>query len=361
MWRFTRWLATGIAIGAKQDDETIQENLNNLARMLSLLREYHDRFGMPTQGGPKDQEYVLREVARDLYGGGAPIWALEPVMKRVAEGLTGRKGIDFFMLPHRCFIFAPSSGATSMFGFTRGYDMQKLDGMEGIAVRLASFASNTSSVASVPSRWPKPQELRRAFRSEESLEGELYTKEELAEEILTLASEAEGLFFFVNAQKQATARGSPMIPQVDKSSELGEFWTVEENIRELFSRLAVIEAATSIDKMDAERKPLYSSATIILFRLGSSAGACAFWFHGSWMDILVAGGLAVLVAEIGAWQALSKQERIIFEAVASVVVGLFPELSRYNGRKRCVSVPWQFRVYWIFCKAFVWSIRSLRS
>jgi uncharacterized membrane protein YjjP (DUF1212 family) len=86
--------------------------------------------------------------------------------------------------------------------------------------------------------------------------------------------------------------------------------------------LAVIDAATAIDKMDAERKPLYSSKMIILFRLGSSAGACAFWFNGSWIDIAVSGMLAVLVAQIGAWQVFSKQERIIFEAVASLVVGV---------------------------------------
>jgi len=328
IFRFIRWLATG-AVAAdvnKQSDDEIQEQLCDLARMLLLLREYHDRFGLPEQGGPKDQEYVLREVAKDLYLGGSPIWALEPVMKKVAEGLTGKRGVDFFMLPRRVFIFAPSSGATTMFDYTRGYDMQRLDGMETIAVRLASFASNTSSVGSVPARWPKPQELRSAFRTESLAESAL-SKEELAEEILTLASESEGLFFFINAYHQhgKAGRDSPMIPQIikdGKTSELGEFWTVEDSTRELFCRLAAIDAAKAIDKMDAERKPLYSSKMIILFRLGSSAGACAFWFNGSWIDIAVSGMLAVLVAQIGAWQVLSKQERIIVEAVASLVVGL---------------------------------------
>jgi uncharacterized membrane protein YjjP (DUF1212 family) len=328
IFRFMRWLATG-AVAAdvnKQSDDEIQEQLDHLARMLLLLREYYDRFGLPMQGGPKDQEYVLREVAKDLYLGGSPIWALEPVMNKVAEGLTGKRGVDFFMLPRRVFVFAPSSGATTMFHYTRGYDMQRLDGMETIAVRLASFASNTSSVGSVPTRWPKPQELRSAFRSESVAESAL-TKEELAEEILTLASESEGLFFFINAYRQdgTAGRDSPMIPQTlkdGKNSELGEFWTVEDSTRELFSRLAVIDAATAIDKMDAERKHLYSNRMIILFRLGSSAGACAFWFNGSWVDIAVSGMLAVLVAHIGAWQVFCKQERIIFEAVASLVVGL---------------------------------------
>lgn len=66
MLRFTRWLATGIAVGLKQTDDEIQESINSLARLLMLLREYHERFGMPDQGGPKDQEYVLRQVAKDL-------------------------------------------------------------------------------------------------------------------------------------------------------------------------------------------------------------------------------------------------------------------------------------------------------
>ena len=63
--KFCRWLATGMAPeNYKQSDDEIQENLNSLARMLSLLREYQERFGMPDIGGGKDQEYVLREVTK---------------------------------------------------------------------------------------------------------------------------------------------------------------------------------------------------------------------------------------------------------------------------------------------------------
>ena len=54
----------------------------------------------------------------------------------------------------------------------------------------------------------------------------------------------------------------------------------------------------------------------------ASAGAAAFWFGGSWSDMLVAGMLAVVVAKIGNSKVLSKQEKIVFEAVASLVVGL---------------------------------------
>lgn len=52
------------------------------------------------------------------------------------------------------------------------------------------------------------------------------------------------------------------------------------------------------------------------------AGACAFWFGGSWYDMIVAGLLAVFVASIGTSSYLSKQERLIYEVVASFFVGM---------------------------------------
>ena len=71
-----------------QSDEELHASLAGLARCLQLLREYLANFGMPERGGPRDQEYVLREIIRDLYAGGVPLWALEPVMQKAAEGLT---------------------------------------------------------------------------------------------------------------------------------------------------------------------------------------------------------------------------------------------------------------------------------
>jgi hypothetical protein len=61
-----RWVATGQTSPDtyKQSDDEVQETLNGLARMLSLLREYHERFGMPEVGGFKDQEYIIREVTK---------------------------------------------------------------------------------------------------------------------------------------------------------------------------------------------------------------------------------------------------------------------------------------------------------
>jgi len=116
-----------------------------------------------------------------------------------------------------------------------------------------------------------------------------------------------------------------------KLSELGEFWTVEDDVRELFSRLAAIEAAYAIDKIDAERKPLYTPMNVLMFRVLASSCACAFWFNGSWIDIIVSGALGELVATIGSSPILSKQERIIFEALASLLVGF---------SAACISLTW---------------------
>ena len=135
---FLKWLTEGVT-SRKLSDEELQQNLCSVARLLFLLREYQDRFGMPEMGGPKDQQFVLQEVSTDLYAGGAPIWSLEPFMKRVAEGLTGKRGVDFFFLPRKAFIFAPTSGATCMFAWNRGFRICMLEAMERVAVRLACF------------------------------------------------------------------------------------------------------------------------------------------------------------------------------------------------------------------------------
>ena len=85
-------------------------------------------------------------------------------MKRVAEGLTGKGSIDFFLLPRIAFILALNSGATAMFRITRGYDMQRLDDMESVAVRLASFATNSRSVHRIDADPPQLPVLLRACR-----------------------------------------------------------------------------------------------------------------------------------------------------------------------------------------------------
>jgi hypothetical protein len=94
---FLRWaMVGGSKYAPEQSDDELMESLAGLARCLHLIREYLYHYGMPERGGPRDQELVLREIIRDLYGGGAPLWALEGVMQRVAEGWTvsARKQYD---------------------------------------------------------------------------------------------------------------------------------------------------------------------------------------------------------------------------------------------------------------------------
>lgn len=191
-----------------------------------------------------------------------------------------------------------------------------MDAMEVVAIRLASFASNTKSVSNVPTRFPSPEEFQTAQAvSIRSGPGASVSESEkdLAVEILSLASESQGLFYYVNSREYRHST---------HDSNVDDFWTVSQQERELFSRLACREALHLIDEIDANMKTLYAPWLIVCFRVAASAGACAFWFGGSWQDMIVAGLLAVVVAFIGENQILSKQEKIIYETVASFIVGL---------------------------------------
>lgn len=55
---------------AEQSDEEVHVNVRDLARCLIFLREYKQRYGIPSEGDVKAQEFVLRNVLRDLYAGG---------------------------------------------------------------------------------------------------------------------------------------------------------------------------------------------------------------------------------------------------------------------------------------------------
>lgn len=105
------WLAYGFVSDMKQSREEMLQDLANLARLLKMLRDYYDRFGLPAEGGPRDQEHVLRVVTKELYSSGCPVWALESVMQQVSEGLTGNQGVDFLILPKKvgCFVLSSSS------------------------------------------------------------------------------------------------------------------------------------------------------------------------------------------------------------------------------------------------------------
>ena len=91
----------GGAFAAPQSDDELERSLMSLSRVLTLLRHYLSVHGMPHKGGIEDQEYVLREITRDLYAGGTPLWALEPVMQKAAEGLTVRT-VPVFVWLHGC-------------------------------------------------------------------------------------------------------------------------------------------------------------------------------------------------------------------------------------------------------------------
>jgi len=406
-WHLCRWfMVGGGAYAAELDEEAMQHSLEGLAQCLRLLRAYLELHGMPTRGGAKDQEYVLREVVRDLYAGGAPLWALEPVMQKAAEGLSGQPNVNWLLFPRKAFIYSPAASATSMFKMERGFNIQKMDAMEKVAVRLATFASNVQAVSNVPAKFPQPHEFLRVARREStrSLMGtpEEQDPKKLARKILALASREQGLFYFVNSReyggnnklyqselenslhgstnhtnnididvdkycakngttafmtngnnatrnvnyKNTTTpamimnnskppphhkrivsgvRKSMLMASKDHPGLLQDFWVVSEEERELFSRLACMEAMRTINKLDkiaADPRNQQNPWLMVVYRVCASAGACAFWFHGGWYDMMIAGVLAVLVALIGTSSILSKQERLVYEVVASFFVGL---------------------------------------
>ena len=232
---------------------------------------------MPEEGGPKDQQFVLREVFRDLYLGGAPVWALESVMQKAAEGLTGDPNVNWFLMPRRAFMSGVSLGGSHMFKCERGFAMQKMDRMERVATRLASFASNTRGFSNVPARLPRANELLKAQQSASVsalMPPETTDQKKMAKHILALASRAEGLFFFLNKERAINADS--------RREEEDAFWTISDKEKDVFSRLACIEAMAKIQRMDAKPMQSYKNWLIVACRIIASAGAAGFWFGGSW-------------------------------------------------------------------------------
>ena len=199
--------------------------------------------------------------------------------------------------------------------------MRRLDDLESVAVRLASFASNTKTVASIPiAEWPSPEDIIRARRDESVLvPTEDLDKSELASSILKIASESQGIFYYMNSKQREIER----IVRKQRG-DLQDFWMVDEDICDLFSRLATIEAMQTIEAInDENKKTKYPALITNMFELFTSAGAAAIWFEGSWYDILVAGFLGVLVSLVGATTGkISKDGRIISEVCSSFSVGL---------------------------------------
>jgi len=296
-----RWLMVGGGAFAKpQSDASLNYSLAGLARCLILMRQYLEHYGLPRQGGARDQEYVLREVIRDLYAGGVPLWALEPVMQKAAEGLTGQPNVNWLLFPRKAFVYSPSTGATSMFKMERGFFIRKMDRMEKVAVRLASFASNVQGVANIPARFPNPKEFTRAARTE-SMRSLNRTEDApiLARKILRLASKNKGLFYYINSQEYQGSNDSDTIQEMEdlragsrdshngrdtappirrpdmRPSAVKDFWVVTEEERDLFSRLACQEAMRhikDIDKVEKEENANSNAWLIIAYRMCASAG-----------------------------------------------------------------------------------------
>ena len=301
---FLRWCVVGGASYAPQSDRLIHKNLDGLARCLVLLRQYQIQYGMPHRGGSRDQEFVLRAVYTGLFTGGAPIWAISPVMERACEGLTGHPQVTWMMLPRLAFAQDPASGATYLFPATRKFDFARLDAMEALVVRLCSYATNTRGSNVVPSRLPTAKELTQAAGGglKHSEHSSSEDQASLARKILVLSSRAESLFYFANMQDGTTTNSQAKItsdvtfsssPAPANSLDRRErwarllvsndnFWKVTANDRELFSRLATVDALQRLDRINKEYKTLYPAWMWALFRGLSSAGAAAFWFKGSW-------------------------------------------------------------------------------
>ena len=326
VWKKFRWLMTGVTGDVKQDDVKTTQNFQLLARLLILLRAYERKFGVPEVAGPQEQRKLLADIVMDLYSSGTPTWVLETVMERVAEGLTGRQGVEFLLLPRRCFIYYPAISSktpgTDMFKISPGYDIARMGAVEQVAVRLASFASNTKTVERLNPdafRMPNKNELMQVKQNVTSTVIDILSKEnpsseELAEEILNLASSTYGLFFFLNSPRFQAA--------INATDSDDVFWEVKDSTRETFTRLAAHAASKSMDKIHNDRKELYSKSYLRLCRFMSSAGACGLWFGGSVPDMLVAGVLGLMVNYIGTVKALAFEERALTEVVASFFVGL---------------------------------------
>jgi len=341
--KFLKWLITGHAIAPPPNTEQeSKDKIDNLARTLSLLRDYEAKFGMPNGGSKKEQEWVLEELCKKLFASGVPIWVLQPVMGIAAQGLTGLQDFDFFLLPTSGIIIPSQETmgySTLFYQMQGGFCLYRINMYEKVLARLASFCTNTRTMNSVPDKF-LPQLLMKDIRHYSQHEGEfLHDKDAVAREILDLASRGYGLFFLTRVEEILTQQqeeerlaneddesgGEFMSDGETSALSYQSFWNVDETIRELFTRLATIEAAECLDAID--RSPaldaVWPRRYIVLFRALSSAGSSALWFRGSWQDMLLSGGLAAVVAFMFQTNTrLWKNQRMIFEVIVSFIVGL---------------------------------------
>ena len=337
--KFLHWLVTGHSEAAPSDQEN-EGKIRNLARTIGLLREYQARLGMPDGGSRKEQEWVLKELCKRLFSSGVPIWVLQPVVGIGAQGLTGFRGFGFFLLPAGGILIPPQDTvgySTHFFEMHRSFCMYQLNLYEKVLARLASFATNTRTINSVKDDILPKLLIKDECQFEQQDVETLRNEEVVATEILDLASKGYGLFFLTSVEKFLTEQGEEIL--LNEDDETGgpifdgdtsvlsyhSFWSVDDSIRELFTRLATIEAAECLDAID--RLPgvdeVWPRHYVVLFRALSSAGSSGLWFNGSWQDMLLAGGLAAVVALVFQTNTkFWKNQRMIFEVIASFVVGL---------------------------------------
>jgi len=326
---FGTWLVNGFSPHTEMDKSEVERNTLKMARMISLLREYEDRFGIPRRGGSKEQLWVLTELCTRLYASGTPLWVLKPVMSKAAEGLTGSRQIDFVLFTRSGFIYSPSNVTTASFPMERGFDMRMVTVAERILVRLASFASNSRTVHAIQADFPSLPVLIKAARGQSVMAmGKSDRREMLAKEILDLASEGTGLFYLLNQNLHGDGIGSELKsddPRVDDPAtrEIRDFWEIEIPIREVFTRLVTIEALASLQalKNSPPTSDFYPRYVILIFRTISAAGAAGLWLNASWYDMIVAGALAIVVA-LFEGASLWRHEKMIFEVIVSFIVGL---------------------------------------
>ena len=358
--RFCRWFMVG---GMKYADEIpedeLAQNLAALARCIVLLRLYlKSQESERTQSqndivdgdGDRNDSYndvhvILEAISSNLYSGGCPLWTTEGLMKRVCQGLCGPVESEWILLPRKavCGITSISSSTgrieqQHIFTYTKGYNVSLLDNIQPVITRLASFASNSESVSGVPTRLPSIEELNNATPTEEEIkeiEDDMLNEniqdvdtEELRALILDLSSQYDGLFDFVNTMEYRAINNNKVrrwyqSAGTNKSGGLDPFWKISEREREQFSRLAIEEAKDMIRTVQAKNAELlYPKWMFLLFESVASWGACLIWFSGSWYDSIVAASLAAIITLIRLSDILSKQEKLLFEVVASFIVGI---------------------------------------
>jgi len=196
--------------------EETESNLKQLARMLTLLREYETRFGIPSGGAPAEQQWLLQELCKRLYGSGVPIWVLGPAINIAAEGLTGlRRGVDFFLLPNSGIVLPEpaisSDGeltpatelSTRMFRMERSFCMFKMTLLEQVLFRLATFSTNTLKAKSLREENFLPKALLGVIPTATPGENSeaLFDQKAMGKEILDYSASGHGLFSLAHIDK----------------------------------------------------------------------------------------------------------------------------------------------------------------